>query len=47
MSPEIAARFAALEAFMRRSIGTMAGIAHVRIRQHAAIYWKRRELEQK
>jgi hypothetical protein len=46
MSPEIAARFAALEAFMRRSIGTMVGIAHVRIRQHAAIYWKRRELEQ-
>jgi hypothetical protein len=47
MSPEIAARFAALESFMRRSIGTMVGIAHVRIRQHAAIYWKRRELEQK
>jgi hypothetical protein len=35
MSPEIAARFAALEEFMRRSIGTMVGIAHVRIRQHA------------
>jgi hypothetical protein len=32
---------------LARSNGTRTGIAHVRIRQHAAIYWKRRELEQK
>jgi hypothetical protein len=33
--------------FLARSNGTKAGIALARLRQHAAIYWKRRELEQK
>jgi hypothetical protein len=32
--------------FLARSNGTKAGIALARLRQHAAIYWKRR-LEQK
>jgi hypothetical protein len=33
--------------FLARSNGTKAGIALLRLRQHAQIYWKRRELEQK
>jgi hypothetical protein len=33
--------------FLARSNGTKAGIALLRLSQHAQIYWKRRELEQK
>jgi hypothetical protein len=32
-------------AFIAHSSATKVGIAHVRIRQHAQIYWKRRETD--
>jgi hypothetical protein len=33
-------------AFIAHSSATKVGIAKLRIRQHAQIYWKRRELEE-